>query len=69
MIIELVLTVTAVFLILCYGFQYALHGVLCTVSVWRGVRGYLQKLVVAIAKFRSCDKNKGENQHAQSSFW
>ena len=28
-------------------------GVLCTVSVWRGVCGYLNILVVVIAKFRS----------------
>ena len=32
--------------------------IICTVSVWRGVRGYLTILVVAIAKFRSYDQNR-----------
>ena len=30
-------------------------AVLSTVSVWRGARGYLKMLAVAIAKFRSYD--------------
>ena len=52
-------------LLLITNSTHSTCGVSCTVSVWRGVHGYLKFLAVAIAKFRSQGKNMRKKQHAR----
>ena len=48
------------FLLFAVRTPHAEYYVLSTVSVWRGVRGYLNILAVVIEKCRSYDKDRGK---------